>query len=486
MARVLVNGLGHGLHGDKTTTGAICLGSLPYSTQGGRGVLRLGDRTTECPKCGKVGTLVETAPTILWNGKRAALHGALIQCDCPAGSNRLIALKEQPAARSAVANPLQTTAGPSSSQPFAPPATAAGSASSVSGASAVSTADDNDPAEPGFYIVQKSISRSALETELFGNTPSPEVMRKFNGLNGSLGNDIVKAGQLVVLGDPRNYMCRREEAHLMEAAEEVAVALADLTPADADFMTEHQSQIAAILGSASTWTGVTAAGMEKHMGEITRTLQKLEALYVDTYRSYGRLNVPDFFSKRKVILDELNVKLLNSSKIRSLLSLGNHPKLQKSLRISSKSLVHHWRKAGGPGKIPGYSKHINIISKATTYMKHGGYLAIGIGGISSALLIKEACDIGSTETCKKAEITETLKFTGMALGGYYAAKTAMKESAFVCYKLAPNPRKYVACTVAVVATSSYFGAEFGTVVGQVTGEIVIEVEEAVRDHFLYD
>ncbi|MFJ4375805.1 PAAR domain-containing protein [Pseudomonas japonica] len=488
MTRSTVNGLGQGLHGDETTTGAVCYSSLPNSTQGNRGVLRVGDKTSKCPRCGQQGTIVEGWEGFKWHGAPTALHGAQVQCGCPAGSNRLIA--QDPPARSA------RMASPAAATPTAratPPASPAPAASPVAPVSPFSAEQDDEPAEPGFYIVPKSISRQQLVAELFGDAPSPEVMRKFNGLNGSLGDGIVKAGQMVVLADPRNYMCMREEAHLMQAAEEVGVALADLEPEDADFMAEYQAQIAAILGTASTWTGVVAAGMEKHLDDITRTLLKLETLYVDTYRIYGRLNVPEFFSRRKVILDELDGQLFRSAKVRSVLSLGSHPKLQKSLRISSKSLVHHWKKAGGPGKIPGYSNHVKTMSKATNYMKYGGYLAIGIGGISSVLKIKEACETGSSETCKRVAITETTKFAGISLTGIAGAKLGVKESPYVCYKFAPNPKKYAICTIAVVAGSAYVGGEIGAVIGETVGTMAAKesgdaaiMGDVIHDHFLYD
>ncbi len=281
-------------------------------------------------------------------------------------------------------------------------------------------------------------------------------------------------------------MCTQEEAHLMEAAEEVAEALKDLSPEDADFMTEHQAQIAAILGSVSTWAGVTAAGMEKHMGDITRSLVKLEELYGDTYRRYGRLNVPEFFARRKDILTELDGKLFNSSKIRSFLSLGSHPTLQKSLGVSSKSLVHHWKKSGGVGPIPGYSKYVRTMERATSYMKGGGYLAIGVGDVSSALIIKEACEAGSSGTCARIAITETSKFAGMSWGGMQAAKIAVKESAYVCWKLSKDPRRFAVCNIAVVAGSSYAGAELGAIAGAAVGEAAVQTGEVIHDLYLYD
>ncbi|MFV2949378.1 PAAR domain-containing protein, partial [Pseudomonas japonica] len=261
MARSTLNGLGQGLDGDKTTTGATCISSLPNMSQEDRGVLRLGDKTTRCPRCGEVGVIAEGSQIFKWYDIPTALDGARIQCGCPVGSNRLIAIAGSPPAGTAPAASPRSAITPTSAQPAAQPAAAARSASPLSstGTPVRPSTEDNEPVEPGFYIVPKSINRRALEAELFGDLPSPDVLRKFNGLNGSLGDDIVKAGQLVVLSDPRNNMCMREEAHLMQAAEETAEALRELAPEEADLMVKHQAAIAAVLGEVSTWVGVTTA-----------------------------------------------------------------------------------------------------------------------------------------------------------------------------------------------------------------------------------
>jgi uncharacterized Zn-binding protein involved in type VI secretion len=96
MGRGTVNGAGQGLHGDLTTTGAMCMSSLPQATLGGRrGVLRVGDETTPCPQCGKVGVIVEGFEAMKWAGIATALDRAAIHCGCPPGHNRLIAPVEQ-------------------------------------------------------------------------------------------------------------------------------------------------------------------------------------------------------------------------------------------------------------------------------------------------------------------------------------------------------------------------------------------------------
>ncbi|CAI8763142.1 Type IV secretion protein Rhs [Pseudomonas sp. IT-P253] len=91
MSRGGANGLGQGLDGDRTTTDAVCISSLPQARHGGRGVLRLGDKTTLCKKCGKEGVIVESLPAMKWDGIPTVLDGARVHCGCPPGTNRLIA-----------------------------------------------------------------------------------------------------------------------------------------------------------------------------------------------------------------------------------------------------------------------------------------------------------------------------------------------------------------------------------------------------------
>jgi uncharacterized Zn-binding protein involved in type VI secretion len=97
MVRGSVNGLGQGLHLDVTTTGALCISSLPKASHGERGVLRLHDVTTPCPRCGKTGVIVgNLMPYMKYEGLPVAVHGAQIRCGCPPGTNKLIAPLERP------------------------------------------------------------------------------------------------------------------------------------------------------------------------------------------------------------------------------------------------------------------------------------------------------------------------------------------------------------------------------------------------------
>lgn len=85
-----VHGKNVGLHGDKTSTGAQCIAARPGMSVMGKWKLYIGDKTTPCPKCGKVGAIVSGDPRCS-NSAAVAVDGAEIHCGCPQGTNFLIA-----------------------------------------------------------------------------------------------------------------------------------------------------------------------------------------------------------------------------------------------------------------------------------------------------------------------------------------------------------------------------------------------------------
>ncbi len=86
------NGQGWGLHGDKTSTGAECIATKSDYSDCGKWVLQVGDQTTPCPKCGKVGVIATGDDTFTgMGGNPLAYDGSIITCGCPDGSHFLLA-----------------------------------------------------------------------------------------------------------------------------------------------------------------------------------------------------------------------------------------------------------------------------------------------------------------------------------------------------------------------------------------------------------
>ncbi|GEM_PF-2132051 len=88
------------IDGDKTTTGATCIGSSSMIKYKGMPSLLVDDPTTTCPQCKQTGTIATGDSRMMNNGKAQAVDGSIVQCGCPYGSNTVIASEPSLAARS--------------------------------------------------------------------------------------------------------------------------------------------------------------------------------------------------------------------------------------------------------------------------------------------------------------------------------------------------------------------------------------------------
>ena len=215
--------------------------------------------------------------------------------------------------------------------------------------------------------------------------------------------------------------------------------------------------------------------METHLTSLRDTLQAMERLHQESYRQYGHLKSPQFFADRQRLLAKLDAHLLNSTRLRGQTTLGHHPKLKTALGISSRSLMHHWDKAGAPGQIPGYATHVNATSRAAQYMKTGGYIGIGIGGVSSLLAIEQVCNGDSGAACEKVKFTEGGKFGGATGVGALGGAAARYASGPICVALGVSTGiGGVVCVAAIVGAGAWVGAEYGGMAGEGAGEILYE------------
>ena len=443
--RVMMYGLAHAREGDRVTCGEDgetyrIVGGISHMISHGKHVAGTLDSYSSCPCKAQ---LIPSVFTATYQNEARPARNA---------THRAAQPNSPVAARHSVA-PRQSGFVPSS-----PPAP--------------TVFNSAEPQEPGFYVVPKSMTREALEATLFP-ARDPAVMSKFQALNPRSGD--IKAGSLIVLSDPDNTSCTYQEALLMQTAQQVKADLDPLTPEEADFMFRHAAEIASFTGRTSTWLGVSAMVMEKHLTSLRDTLQAMERLHQDTYRQHGHLRSPQFFAERQRLLAQLDAHLLNSTRLRGQTTLGDHPKLKTALGISSRSLVHHWDKAGGPGQIPGYATHVNATSRAAKYMQSGGYIGIGIGGVSSLLSIQEVCNTGSAEACEKVKFTEGGKFFGSTGGGIAGGEIARHASGPICLALGVSTGVGgVICVAAVIGVGAWVGTTYVGTGGERAGEILYE------------
>lgn len=457
--RIVIFDKAQGLDGDRTTTGATCIGKRAAGNVNGGGWLLEGDSTTPCPRCGQVGTLIDGDPRFLQDGVPTVVDGARVRCGCPLGSNRLIApLEGMPSQARGVSTPV----------PGDPRAAPRGVAERPMPAThAASTAPS--ALQPGFYIVPRSMAGEQVLQQLAtmqGTLPMSLVRR----LNPTFDQGF-KAGELFVLGASDNsFACTREEADLMAAARSARESLAILSEEEADFMMQHIGEVAGVLSGASLSMGVGKDMLARGIGQVGDTLKGIERLHQREFGLHRHLNSQQFFAERKVLYAQLNAQL-RSAFLGKYLDLGRHESLRKGLGISTKSLVHHWSKAGAPGAIPGYATHLDEVAKMTKYLKYGGYVAVGVGATSSYMKIYEACRAGETEECKKVRLTETGSFAGGLAGGVAAGSVSGVAVKAVCNF---GVWGRAVCGIAAVGAGSYGGTEWGADVGEWLGEMIYE------------
>ena len=339
---------------------------------------------------------------------------------------------------------------------------------SLTGAPKASSAKTASTVEPGFHIVEQGMSRSALESILFPQ-PDPAVLEKFRSLNPQL-TQYAKPGQLIVLSDPRNTQCTREEALLMEAAQKVDAALEPLSDTEAEFMTRHHGEIESFLSQGSTSVGIGAAMFGTHLDNVKNTLVDLENLHKRTFDKHGKLQGADFFNERKKLMGKLDNSL--GPLVRKGVGISDHPKLKNALGISSRSLVHHWSKAGTAGGIPGYATHIDGVSKAGKVMKLGGWVGIGLGAAASGLKVKEICRAGTEEACRKVQFTEAGKFGGVLLGG--AGGAAFAVTACAAIGVGTLGLGGIVCGVTLTGVGTFVLGEGVGSLGELGAEVIYE------------
>jgi len=331
------------------------------------------------------------------------------------------------------------------------------------------------PQEPGFYIVPRSTTLEKLEAQLF-TSPRPAVIEKFKALNPNLSQ--VKAGQMIVLSDPDNQQCTREEALLMDAAAKVNSALEPLSPEEADFMARHRDEIESFLTYGATSVGIGTSVFSKHLEGVNSSLRSIEALHQRTFQQHGHLRSPEFFAERKRLFSQLDVQL--TALTRKGTGIPDHPNLKSALGISSRSLVHRWTKAGAPEQIPGYATHIDGVAKAAKYIRYGGWIGTAVGGGASYMKVQDVCTAGNAEACEKVKFTETGSFAGSVVGGAGSAAILTAPAVgSVCVALGVPTGGVgtLVCGLLVVGAISLTAGTVGNMTGEAIGE---KIHEAIK------
>jgi hypothetical protein len=204
-------------------------------------------------------------------------------------------------------------------------------------------------------------------------------------------------------------------------------------------------------------------------------LLEVDQLHKQQFAKFGHLNSPEFFASRQKLLRQLD-RQLKAAFLNKRLNLGPYERLRRDLKISTKSLVHHWSKAGGPGQIPGYATHLDEVAKVAKYLQYGGAVGTAIGDGASYLNVQEVCRFGETAECKKIRLTEAGNFTGGIAGGAVGAKLGTSAALAVCgvFSVVSAGVGVPVCGLVLVGGGSLAGGMAGGVAGETVGEMIYD------------
>ncbi|KAB0505731.1 PAAR domain-containing protein [Pseudomonas moorei] len=456
---------------DKTTCGGKVLEADTNVMMFGIAHARVGDRVS-CGKDNRTYVIEGGVSYIESNGRLVA--GSLdsySSCPCKAELIPSFFTGTYESSRSAAPHAMRTATPQATSVTSHPAPRSSGFAPAPNPPSSM-LGNSAQVAEPGFYIVPKSTTREQLEASLF-TLRDPAVMGKFKLLNPNQRD--VKAGSMIVLGDPSNHQCTRQEALLMEVAARTNQILEALNPEEADFMVQHRDAIQTILGFGSNAIGIGASIFKNNLDNVGNALRDIEVLQQQTLQRDGHLRSPTFFAERQRLLAQLNSHM--TALTRKGIGFPDHINLKKMLGISSQSLVHHWTNASPGGQIPGYATHLEGVAKASKYVQYGGWVGTAVGGGVSAMKVQDVCTAGNTQACERVRFTEAGSFAGGIMGGAVVGATlSVETTGRFCIALgAPNGGFGTGiCTAVAVATGALVGGAAGSGFGEWIGDVIYE------------
>lgn len=450
------DGKGEGLHGDPTTTGAQCISSYQSTSNAGLGALRIGDKTTTCPKCGKPGVITEGHSGVTLDGIAAAVDGAEIMCGCPPGTNRLVApagqwMGSKPEPKpDFMTQPAQHAQAAKKPQP-----------------------DKHEAVDAGFGVMPFGATTETFRNYLFSGEPPAGTKELFCSLNGS-GKEF-KAGTIMLLVDPAKQDSS-QIAHMQAAKERVDAALAPLTHQEANFLHRNKDTIDLFTSHTSLYGGVAVDAAGKYFEKVESILAKIQATYKNQYITSGTLIGEQFFVERKQLFKELDAVLTDFTKYK--IGLKDYPDIRRSLGLSSSAITHRWNQTG-VSDIEGYATYMENAAKYVKLMKKAGYVGIALDGVNRLDKVYEACTVGSD--CAKTSFTEVGSFSGAVLAPIYTAPAIASASTAVCAVVLGALTAEVggagalACGVIVSGAAGYGISELGGKGGELLGETIYEV-----------
>ncbi|WP_226475808.1 hypothetical protein [Pseudomonas sp. MWU16-30323] len=284
---------------------------------------------------------------------------------------------------------------------------------------------------------------------------------KFDVLNSHIRNVVVLPGQLVIIGDDSTAACTLEESRLMSTAWNIRHSV--MAEGSDTFALHNYDLLQKILGYASLGIGTAGDAWSRHLRDIGKTLEDIDALHKQSLRQGGGVVRNDFLARRQTLFAKLEAQMRGFARYGT--HLRNEGSIKKMLGISTRSYLH-------TGEIHRYAETIARVSKTAKLLKNGTPLGIALSTTASALEIREACSTGREEQCRKAKYVEVGKLAGGVAGGVVGG--AAGSTLCLAILLPATGPGSLACLLIGGGVGGATGGHYVSIGGEKAGELLYE------------
>jgi len=315
------------------------------------------------------------------------------------------------------------------------------------------------PKEAMYHFSRRTESTESLIRSLYSK-PTKSTIDHFVAINSHLKNGQVHIGQLVIITPENSAQCSRVEADMMEAAVLIDQRLAELAEEDKRIIAENYQLLNNITSAGGVGYGATLTYFSHHVKNIEGILKQIEKLYVETYNTTSHLKSSKFYQQRKQLFMRLDTTMKTFVGQARMGFSYNFLDTKNSLGLSTKSIVHQWKKQpGAVTDISSFAKNYDKVAKLSKTLKAAGYVGIALDVGQSGVKIHEACTTGIEQQCTKTSFKEGGRLTGSIFGGSASGAGAAYLTCNLLFGIETAGTSLLWCGIVAGVTGGYFGGK---------------------------
>jgi len=310
------------------------------------------------------------------------------------------------------------------------------------------------------HVITTHGSTDKLIGSLYVN-PSPTTVQHFKAVNNHLGAT-VRPGRIAIVSPPDSLTCTLVEAEMQAYALRVDQQLHAVDAREAEIAARHHDLLSNIANHSGTGYGVAINYFKQHRKQIGSHLQRIEALYVNSYNTQGGLKQPDFLAQRRALFRQLD-NTLDRMLGRGLIGPDIEPgSIKRSLGISTKSILHQWKRQPGPVKdIPGYADNHLKITRMAKILKNAGYLSVALDVGKTGVNIHKACTVDRPDdACMRTSFREGGRLIGSVGGGIAGGAAASYAVCTLVFALPTGGTSALWCGIVAGGAGGYLGGSY--------------------------